>query len=310
MGQPAAAVPLHDPPRQRPAVRRNPIAAGGAGQRPDLRLHVRRVRGWPPGGRLHGGGPDPAGRPARPDPPSGRLRYPASVNRPFFFAVVQGRHTRSGHRPVAVAAIGGDGASSSHRACTRRHFDPEQYALSQALDLVSSLTDDFISSNETIKTDGSQYTYHTDYLTTAGRVAQVFGGPPSRYPKVSVVVVFQGPITIAKRQLCVNGSVHCTLRRGHYRWIALIMPPVIRRLPPDAFGPGSQSNHGYYVPNRRYNQLDKEIRLLEAAPLEQASAAPRRARSLEVGGRRLPSAHERLGDRAGSDSASAGVTPL
>ena len=45
------------------------------------------------------------------------------------------------------------------------------------------------------------------------------------------------------------------------------MPPVIRRLPPDAFGPGSQSNHGYYVPNRRYNQLDKEIRLLEAAPL-------------------------------------------
>ena len=192
---------------------------------------------------------------------------PASVNRPFFFAVVQGRQTRSGHRPVAVAAIGGDGSEVVTQSLHPAAFDPEQYALSQALDLVSSLTDDFISSNATIKTDGSQYTYHTDYLTTAGRVAQVFGGPPSRYPKVSVVVIFQGPITIARRQLCVNGSVHCTLRRGHYRWIALIMPPVIRRLPADAFGPGSQSNHGYYVPNRRYNQLDKEIRLLEAAPL-------------------------------------------
>ena len=191
----------------------------------------------------------------------------ASVNRPFFFAVVQGRQTRSGHRPVSVAALGDDGTELATQRLYPAAFDPEQYALSQALDLVSSLTDDFISSNETIKTDGSPYTYHTDYLTTANRVAQVFGGPPSRYPKVSVVVVFRGPITIAKRQLCVNGSVHCTLRRGHYRWIALIMPPVIRRLPPGAFGPGSQSSHGYYVPTRRYEELDREIRLLEAAPL-------------------------------------------
>jgi hypothetical protein len=190
----------------------------------------------------------------------------ASVNRPFLFAVVQGRQTRSGHRPVAATAIGEDGTELATQRLFPAAFDPEQYALSQALDLVSSLTDDFISSNETIKADGSQYTYHTDYLTTRDRVAQVFGGPPTRYPKVSVVVVFQGPITIKRHELCVNGSIHCTLRRGRYRWIALIMPPVIRRLPPDAFGPGSQS-HGYYVPNRRYTELDREIRLLEAAPL-------------------------------------------
>jgi len=195
-----------------------------------------------------------------------------SVNRPFFFAVVQGRLTRAHHRPVAVVALGDDGSELATQRLHPAAFDPEQYALSQALDLVSSLTDDFISSNETIRTDGRPYTLHTDYLTTADRVTQIFGGPPSRYPKVSLVVVFQGPITIPKRQLCVNGSVHCTLRRGHYRWIALIMPPVIRRLPPGAFGPGSQSNHGYYVPRRRFDQLDREIRLLEAAPLD----APRR----------------------------------
>ncbi len=196
----------------------------------------------------------------------------ASVNRPFFFAVVQGRETRAHHRPVAVVALGDDGSELATQRLYPAAFDPEQYALSQALDLVSSLTDDFISSNETIKTDASPYTLHTDHLTTADRVAQVFGGPPSRYPKVSVVVVFQGPITIAKRQLCVNGSVHCTLKRGRYRWIALIMPPVIRRLPPGAFGPGSQSTHGYYVPERRFNILAREIRILEAAPLD----APRR----------------------------------
>jgi hypothetical protein len=46
------------------------------------------------------------------------------------------------------------------------------------------------------------------------------------------------------------------------------MPPVIRRLPPDAFGPGAQSNHGYYVPKRRFDQLAREIRLREAAPLD------------------------------------------
>jgi hypothetical protein len=192
----------------------------------------------------------------------------ASVNRPFFFAVVQGLQTRSGHRPVAVVASGEDGSRLAAQRLYPAAFDPEQYALSQALDLVSSLTDEFISSNETIKTDGKLYTYHTDYLTTADRVAQIFGGPPSRYPKVSVVVVFRGPITIEKRQTCVNGSVHCTLRRGHYGWIALIMPPVIRRLPPDAFGPGSPDNHGYQVPTRRYVQLDHEIRLLEAAPID------------------------------------------
>jgi len=36
--------------------------------------------------------------------------------------------------------------------------------------------------------------------------------------------------------------------------------------------PGSQSNHGYDVPRRRFDQLAREFRLLEAAPLD----APRR----------------------------------
>jgi hypothetical protein len=190
----------------------------------------------------------------------------ASVNRPFFFAVVQGRQTRANHRPVAVAAIDPDGDELAVQTLYPAAFDPQQYALTQALGVVANITDDFISSNSTIKTDASAYTYHTDYLTTARRVARVFGGPPSRYPKVSVVVVFRGPITIAKRQRCVNGSVHCSLRRGHYGWVALIMPPAIRRLP-DTFGSGSQEEGTYYPSNRRFNQLDREIRLLHLAPL-------------------------------------------
>ena len=191
---------------------------------------------------------------------------PASINRPFFFAVIQGPQTRGGQRPVAVTAVGEDGDEVASQRLHPAAFDAEQYALAQALNVVAGLTDDFISSNSAIKTDASAYTYHTDYLTTASRVAKVFGGSPSAYPKIAVVVVFKGPITVAARQPCVNASRHCMLPAGHYAWMALVMPPVIRHLPA-SFGSGAETLNEYYPRPRRFRHLDQAIRLLKLAPL-------------------------------------------
>jgi hypothetical protein len=153
----------------------------------------------------------------------------ASLNRPFFFAVIQGEHARLGHRPVGILALDGDGRRLARQPLIPGAFDIEQYALQQAV-VADKFAIDEIAANESGVISGHGNTPYRMWITTRDRVARVFGGPPSAYPETTAVIVFDGPFTVATpRHRCGSLPAQCTLPAGRYAWLALAMPANVIR---------------------------------------------------------------------------------
>jgi hypothetical protein len=150
---------------------------------------------------------------------------PASTNGRFFIAVIDGAHTRVGHRPIAVAALSAGGAIVARQRLNPEAFDAEQYAVAQAVQFDHFSVDE-VAVNETQVITGRLNTPFRLAITTGAKVARVFGGQASSYPKVAAVIVYDdGPYRVpVARHNCPTWPAQCTLAAGTYAWLALVMP--------------------------------------------------------------------------------------
>lgn len=188
----------------------------------------------------------------------------ASTSGRFFIAVIHGTHALVGHRPIGVAARSAGGAIVARQRLNPEAFDAEQYAVAQSVQFDSYAIDE-VAVNETQVITGHLNTPFRLAITTGAKVAKVFGGPASRYPKVAAVIVYDhGPYRVATaRHHCPTMPAQCTLPAGPYAWLALVMPAGVARP----------------VPGNDLKQADRlwqrEIRWLRLAP--PGTPAPRLA---------------------------------
>ena len=190
---------------------------------------------------------------------------PAARSGPFFIAVIHGAHARLGGRPVAVAALSPAGSILARQRLNPEAFDAEQYAVAQAVQFDHYALDE-VATNETQVITGHLNTPFRLAITTGAKVAEVFGGRASSYPKVAAVVVYDhGPYWVATpRHHCPTMPAQCTLPAGRYAWLALVMPAGV---------PIAVDGNDLTQADRRWQ---REIRWLRLAPL--GTPAPRFAR--------------------------------
>ena len=147
------------------------------------------------------------------------------ANGAFFTYVVSGEHARAGHRPIALAGLRADGAVGALQRLDPAGFDLTAILRAQAT-MARRTSVEFLEHGVAYGVPSRQITALVRVSTTRAKVARMFGGAPSRYPRRPVVVVARGPFTITRVwPRCRATPSICPVPMGRWAYLAVVLDP-------------------------------------------------------------------------------------